>query len=254
MTDSLYPLLGPRPRFDPNPGWDEEDWRCHSLERWVMSAPPREAVSRLVKALDDLDEHLLCRVGVGTLEALVNLNWDEIAESLVAALKTSSNLRRALSCVWFDADFDEGSKQRLQAFIQPHEDVGRRADLSTERDVWRPVHRSPIKEIRLTQLRVALSAATQRGLSNKNLVARIEGLAYKGAGDLLWTRFQCVPASGVNSAPFYRCGIMIWHRGQVAIEADLLVPDVDALSDAEPWRIAELLKHQMEGLPGIENV
>jgi hypothetical protein len=234
--------------FDDFPDRDELDHRFAAVRR-AHRGDPRGRLAALLPVIAGIDDDRLCQVGVEFLEELVDVHWAEIQPDFEAALREHAELRKALSCCWFN---DDAVGDHLATFLQPGEDIGRQQTDPRPEPSWEPLHRGPIHDMRLEMLTSMLEPAARAGLENAVDMERVREITDPHGGNLLWPRFRCVPADAAPP-PFYRCAVLLaWS---VAVfEADLLCDEVDALPETEPWRIAALFKRSSEELPGVHEL
>jgi hypothetical protein len=107
---------------DPYKGETFKTSEWTKIVRDSVSAPS-QALAALLDCIDHFTDDELCWVGVEAVEAIVDCGWPGIRAEFEAALRTSSNFRKAASCAGPQPD---GTYELIQRSLRPGEDIGRK--------------------------------------------------------------------------------------------------------------------------------
>lgn len=99
----------------------------YDYEGFVLGAPADEALAMVVRLCERApDDSALCWVGVVFVEPLLDLHWRTIGDRFEREAAKRPSLRKAYSCAWLSLPRrGREFEARLEALIQPGEDVGR---------------------------------------------------------------------------------------------------------------------------------
>ncbi|HEU5151445.1 MAG TPA: hypothetical protein VFU19_13160 [Iamia sp.] len=79
----------------------DDDWAMERLDELLHQRRPREVWAILGAAIGRIDdERVLCQVGAGVLETLIEIHGPALIADVEAAIATDARFRMAVCCIW----------------------------------------------------------------------------------------------------------------------------------------------------------